>query len=81
MKSVKYLEDFNTFSAIQDLVARLPSYCSTKRLKSARDIEDMNGRYDFNELVDVAIQARRNSNWHKTGRKAKSCKSRCSMSQ
>ena len=39
MKTLKYLEDFNTFASIQKLVARLPPHYSKKWLQSAKDIE------------------------------------------
>ena len=52
MKTVKYLEDFNTFAAIQELVARLPPYYSKKWLQSAKDIELSKGKYDFDDLVE-----------------------------
>ncbi|CAB3993169.1 Hypothetical predicted protein [Paramuricea clavata] len=38
-KTVKHLKDFDTFSAIQDLVVRLPPYYSKKWLQSAKVVE------------------------------------------
>lgn len=57
MKTVKYLEDFNTFYAVQDLVARLLPYYSKKWLQSAKDVELEKGRYDFNNLVEFVQRA------------------------
>ncbi|CAB4036417.1 Hypothetical predicted protein, partial [Paramuricea clavata] len=57
MKTVKHLKDFDTFSAIQDLVVRLPPYCSKKWLQSAKAVELGKGKYDFNDLVDFVQKA------------------------
>jgi hypothetical protein len=57
MKTVKHLKDFDTFSAIQDLVVRLPPYYSKKWLHSAKAVELGKGKYDFNDLVDFVQKA------------------------
>ncbi|CAB4044107.1 Hypothetical predicted protein [Paramuricea clavata] len=57
MKTVKHLKDFDTFSAIQDLVVRLPPYYSKKWLQSAKAVELVKGKYDFNDLVNFVQKA------------------------
>jgi hypothetical protein len=57
MKTVKHLKDFATFSAIQDLVVRLPPYYSKKWLQNAKAVELGKGKYDFNNLVDFVQKA------------------------
>ena len=57
MKTVKYLREFDTFSAIQELVARLPSHYSNKWSQSAKKVEAKNGEYTFNDLVEFVQKA------------------------
>ena len=57
MKTVKYLREFDTFSAIQELVARLPSHYSNKWSQSAKKVEAKNGEYTFNDLVEFVQEA------------------------
>ncbi len=57
MKTVKYLREFDTFSAIQELVARLPPHYSNKWSQSAKKVEAKNGEYTFNDLVEFVQEA------------------------
>ena len=57
MKTVKYLREFDTFSAIQELVARVPSHYSNKWSQSAKKVEAKNGEYTFNDLVEFVQKA------------------------
>jgi hypothetical protein len=57
MKTVKYLREFDTFSAIQELVARLPSHYSNKWSQSAKNVEAKSGEYTFNDLVEFVEEA------------------------
>ena len=57
MKTVKYLREFDTFSAIQELVARLPPHYSNKWSQSAKKVKAKNGEYTFNDLVEFVQEA------------------------
>ena len=62
MKTVKYLNEFSTFSAVRELAARLPTFYSNKWRESAKRIEMKNGEYTFSDFVDFSQDAARDAN-------------------
>ena len=62
MKTVKYLNEFDKFSALRDLAARLPNHYCIKWTKSAKKIEESQGEYKFQDLVKFAQEASQDAN-------------------
>ena len=51
MKTVKYLKEFDNFSAIRQLAVRLPTYCTNKWRDAAKKVEGKSGEYTFHNFV------------------------------
>ena len=61
MKTVKYLKEFDNFSAIRELAVRLPVYYSNKWRQSAKKVEASEGEYTFKDFVDYIQEAARDA--------------------
>ena len=57
MKTVRYLKEFDSFSAIRELAARFPSHYCNKWRESAKKVQEMKGDYLFSDLVSFAQDA------------------------
>ena len=57
MKTVKYLKEFDNFSAIRELAARLPPYYTNKWREHAKKTDKKNGEYTFSDFVDLTQEA------------------------
>ena len=57
MKTVKYLKEFDNFSAIRQLAARLPTYYTNKWRDTAKKVESKSGEYTFHDFVGYVQEA------------------------
>ena len=57
MKTVKYLKEFDNFSAIRELAGRLPSYYTNKWREHAKKIDHKQGEYTFHDFVNYTQEA------------------------
>lgn len=57
MKTVKYLKEFDNFSAIRQLAARLPTYYTNKWRDTAKKVESKSGEYTFHNFVSYVQEA------------------------
>ena len=57
MKTVKYLKEFDNFSAIRQLAARLPTYYTNKWRDAAKKVESKSGEYTFHNFVSYVQEA------------------------
>ena len=57
MRTIKYLNELNSFSALREVAAHFPSHYVNKWRQSAKKVEKEKGRYIFEELVELAQEA------------------------
>ena len=62
MKSVKYLEELESYSTIQELAARLPTFYGNKWKESAKKLEAKCGEYSFTNFVEFTQEASLDAN-------------------
>ena len=57
MRTVKYLKEFDNFSAIRELAARLPTYYTNKWRDNAKRTDSKQGDYTFHDFVSYVQEA------------------------
>ena len=57
MRTVKYLKEFDNFSAIPELAARLPTYYTNKWRDNAKRTDSKQGDYTFHDFVSYVQEA------------------------
>ena len=62
MKTVKYLKEFENYSAIRELAARLPTYYTNKWRDHAKKVDCKQGEYTFRDFVDYVQEAASDAN-------------------
>ena len=62
MRTVKYLKEFDNFSAIRELAARLPIFYGNKWRGRAKKTEAKQGEYTFDNFVDFAQESASDAN-------------------
>ena len=62
MRTVKYLKEFDNFSAIRELAARLPIFYGNKWRGRAKKTEAKQGEYTFDNCVDFAQESASDAN-------------------
>ena len=62
MRTVKYLNELDSFSAMREIAARFPANYVNKWRQSAKKVEQEKGRYIFEDLVEFAQEASGDAN-------------------
>ena len=62
MRTVKYLNELDSFSAMREIAARFPARYVNKWRQSAKKVEKEKGRYTFEDLVEFAQEASADAN-------------------
>ena len=57
MRTVKYLNELDSFSAMREIAVRFPKHYVNKWRQSAKKVEQEKGRYIFEDLVEFAQEA------------------------
>ena len=64
MKTVKYLKEFDNFSAIRQLAARLPTFYTNKWRDTAKKVESKSGEYTLHDFVGYVQEAASDATHH-----------------